>query len=109
MWAAFWGKSKELAASLVANGALEDPTDMFFLRRTEVEELIFDTVAAWSTGVAGRGPCLLGAYHRPAPRNVCSTGRVGARAGARTAAAGGRRAADHHVVGDYHRFGRKVA
>ncbi len=55
IWAAFWGKSKELAASLVANGALEDPSDMFFLRRTEVEELVFDTVAAWSTGVTGRG------------------------------------------------------
>ncbi len=55
MWAAFWGKSRELAAALFANGALEDPSDLFFLRRTEVEELIFDTVAAWSTGVAGRG------------------------------------------------------
>lgn len=55
MWAAFWGKSRELAATLTAAGALEDPSDFFFLRRGEVAELIFDTVTAWSTGAPGRG------------------------------------------------------
>ncbi|MCE7004381.1 PEP-utilizing protein mobile subunit [Kibdelosporangium philippinense] len=55
MWAAFWGKSKELARSLSAMDVLADPEDLFFLRRSEVAELIFDTVAAWSTGAPGRG------------------------------------------------------
>jgi phosphohistidine swiveling domain-containing protein len=55
MWAAFWGKSKELASALVSAGALDDSSDLFHLRRSEVAELVFDTVAAWSTGVPGRG------------------------------------------------------
>ncbi|MFI5612604.1 PEP-utilizing enzyme [Amycolatopsis sp. NPDC051903] len=55
MWAAFWGKSKELARSLTTMGVFDDPEDLFFLRRSEVAELIFDTVAAWSTGAPGRG------------------------------------------------------
>lgn len=54
-WAAFWDKSKELANALVTAGALDTAEDLFFLRRTEVSELIFDTVAAWSTGAPGRG------------------------------------------------------
>lgn len=54
MWAAFWSKSKQLAASLCEMGVLNDPGDMFFLRRSEVSEVIFDTVAAWSTGAPGR-------------------------------------------------------
>lgn len=61
MWAAFWRKSKELAAALASAGAFEDPTDFFFLRRSEVAELVFDAVAAWSTGVVGRGR----AYWKP--------------------------------------------
>jgi len=55
MWAAFWGKSRELARALTEMGVLADPEDLFFLRRTEVAELVFDTVAAWSTGAVGRG------------------------------------------------------
>jgi len=55
LWAAFWGKSKELARSLTSMGVLDDPEDMFYLRRYEVMELIYDTSAAWSTGAPGRG------------------------------------------------------
>jgi pyruvate,water dikinase len=55
MWAAFWAKSKELSRALAAMGALEDPEDMFFLRRGEVAELIYDTVVGWSVGARSRG------------------------------------------------------
>ncbi|MFC0542504.1 PEP-utilizing enzyme [Kutzneria chonburiensis] len=55
MWAAFWGKSKQLASSLASMGVVADAEDLFFLRRTEVSELIFDTVASWGTGAPGRG------------------------------------------------------
>ncbi|MDN5854806.1 MAG: PEP-utilizing protein mobile subunit, partial [Actinomycetia bacterium] len=54
MWATFWSKSRELAAALVAMGALDDEDDVFYLRRTEVAETIYDVVAAWSVG-RGRG------------------------------------------------------
>jgi pyruvate, water dikinase len=60
MWSAFWGKSRDLGRSLAAMGVLADPEDLFMLRRTEVAELIYDTVAAWSTGAPGRGPAYWG-------------------------------------------------
>ncbi|GAA3070168.1 PEP-utilizing enzyme [Pseudonocardia yunnanensis] len=61
MWAAFWAKSKELSRALAAMGALDDPEDMFFLRRTEVSELIYDAVIGWSVGTQSRGA----SYWRP--------------------------------------------
>jgi pyruvate,water dikinase len=61
MWAAFWAKSKELSRSLAAMGALDDPEDMFYLRRTEVSELVYDTSVAWSVGSRSRGA----SYWRP--------------------------------------------
>ncbi|MCY1143635.1 PEP-utilizing enzyme [Actinoplanes sp. Pm04-4] len=55
MWATFWAKSKDLSRALTAMGALDDPEDMFFLRRTEVAETLYDVVAAWSVGGTPRG------------------------------------------------------
>ena len=55
MWATFWGKSKELSRALAAMGIFDDPEDMFFLRRYEVMEALYDTVAAWSVGSRARG------------------------------------------------------
>lgn len=61
MWATFWRQSKNLARSLAQMGTFDDAEDMFFLRRYEVAEAIYDTVAAWSVGSAPRGA----AYWRP--------------------------------------------
>lgn len=55
MWATFWKQSKALAASLAQMRTFDDPEDMFFLRRYEVAEAIYDTVAAWSVGSRPRG------------------------------------------------------
>ena len=55
MWATFWGKSKELSRALAAMGAVDEPEDMFFLRRYEVAETIYGTVAGWSVGSPARG------------------------------------------------------
>jgi pyruvate,water dikinase len=55
MWATFWKQSKTLAASLAQMGTFDDPEDMFFLRRYEVAEAIYDTVAGWSAGSRPRG------------------------------------------------------
>jgi len=52
MWAAFWGKSRELSQCLVSMGALDHPDDLFMLRRYEVMETMYDVVAAWSVGAA---------------------------------------------------------
>ncbi len=55
MWATFWAKSHELSRALAPMGAFDDPSDMFFLRRTEVMESIYDVVTAWGSGGRPRG------------------------------------------------------
>ena len=55
MWATFWGKSKELGRALAEMGEFDDPEDMFFLRRYEVAEAIYDCVVGWSVGSRSRG------------------------------------------------------
>ena len=50
IYSAFWEKSKELAGALTAMGCFDDPEDMFFLRRYEVSEAIYDTIVRWATG-----------------------------------------------------------
>jgi pyruvate,water dikinase len=61
MWATFWAKSHELSRAMAAMGAFDEPGDMFFLRRTEVMEALYDVVTAWSSGGQARGAD----YHRP--------------------------------------------
>ncbi|GAA4760742.1 PEP-utilizing enzyme [Actinomycetospora chibensis] len=55
MWATFWAKSHELSRALAAMGEFDEPEDMFFLRRYEVAEAIYDCVAGWSVGSRPRG------------------------------------------------------
>ncbi|GAA5125911.1 PEP-utilizing enzyme [Pseudonocardia adelaidensis] len=61
MWATFWRKSKQLARTMAAMGYFDEAEDMFFLRRGEVTEAIYDLVVGWSVGTAPRGP----GYWRP--------------------------------------------
>ena len=55
MWSTFWQKSRQLASVLVTMNYFQDPEDMFFLRRYEVMEALYDLVAGWSVGSAPRG------------------------------------------------------
>lgn len=55
MWATFWMKSRQLARTLVEMGYFHDDEDLFFLRRTEVAEALYDAVAGWSVGSRPRG------------------------------------------------------
>lgn len=55
MWATFWAKSHELSRALAPMGAFDEPGDLFFLRRTEVMESIYDVVTAWGSGGHPRG------------------------------------------------------
>lgn len=55
MWSTFWQKSRQLAQVFVTMGYFKDPEDMFFLRRHEVMEALYDLVAGWSVGTRPRG------------------------------------------------------
>jgi pyruvate,water dikinase len=55
LWATFWAKSRELSRALAAMGAFDEAEDMFYLRRYEVMEALYDIVASWSVGSRPRG------------------------------------------------------
>ena len=64
MWAAFWAKSRS-SPPRSRRWASSTPEDMFFLRRYEVAEAIYDCVAGWSVG-RGRAAPITGARSSPA-------------------------------------------
>jgi len=52
----FWNKIREFGAIMKDHGFLEDVEDIWFLKRSEVKEALWDLVTAWATGVHPRGP-----------------------------------------------------
>jgi pyruvate,water dikinase len=55
LWATFWKKSRELAATLHSMDVFDRDDDMFFLNRHEVAQLLYDVHAGWSVGSRWRG------------------------------------------------------
>jgi len=51
----FWNKTREVSAILTEHGLLEDIEDIWYLKRSEVKDAIWDMVTAWATGVKARG------------------------------------------------------
>lgn len=51
-----WRKMRELGDVFVKEGFFADPDDVFFLKRDEVNEAIWDMYGAWAVGVEPRGP-----------------------------------------------------
>lgn len=53
----FWGKIRQLGKVLERAGFLENgEQDIWFLRRDEIKQALWDYVTAWATGVRPRGP-----------------------------------------------------
>ncbi|MGI9116959.1 MAG: PEP-utilizing enzyme [Gaiellales bacterium] len=52
----FWSKVRELGRVFVAHGFFADEEDIFFLRRTEVADALYDLSIGWATGTDPRGP-----------------------------------------------------
>jgi pyruvate,water dikinase len=52
----FWNKVREVAAIMLDHGFLEDIEDIWYLKRAEIKEGLWDLVTAWATGVLPRGP-----------------------------------------------------
>jgi pyruvate,water dikinase len=51
----FWGKSRELGEMLVKEGFFEDPADLYYVKRDEVDELLWDLYHAWAVGAPPAG------------------------------------------------------
>ncbi|MBI4769751.1 MAG: hypothetical protein HY784_04880 [Chloroflexi bacterium] len=52
----FWRKMRELGKVFVAAGFVNAPDDIFYLRRDEIPEALFDMSSGWAVGAASRGP-----------------------------------------------------
>ena len=52
----FWNKVREVAAILKDHGLIEDIEDIWYLKRGEIKDALWDVVTAWATGVRPRGP-----------------------------------------------------
>lgn len=52
----FWNKMREVAAIMKAHGFIEDIEDIWYLKRGEIKDALWDLVSAWATGVKPRGP-----------------------------------------------------
>jgi pyruvate, water dikinase len=52
----FWNKVREFGAIMKDHGFLNDVEDIWYLKRSEIKEALWDLVTAWATGVKPRGP-----------------------------------------------------
>jgi pyruvate,water dikinase len=51
----FWNKVREVAAIMKAHGLLQDVEDVWYLKRGEIKDALWDLVTAWATNVKPRG------------------------------------------------------
>ncbi|MBP1748526.1 MAG: phosphoenolpyruvate synthase/pyruvate phosphate dikinase [Deltaproteobacteria bacterium] len=52
----FWGKVRQIGTILSDQGFIEDAEDIWFLKRDEIKQALWDYCTAWATGVKPRGP-----------------------------------------------------
>ncbi|MGL4743733.1 MAG: PEP-utilizing enzyme, partial [Dermatophilaceae bacterium] len=57
----YWKKSRELGEMLVKESFLTEADDVYFVRREEMDTLLFDLYSAWAVGAEPAGP-----HHWPA-------------------------------------------
>ncbi len=51
----FWGKIREVGAIMQEHGLIKEVEDIWYLRRDEIKQGLWDVVTAWATGVKPRG------------------------------------------------------
>ncbi len=52
----FWNKVRDVAKILVEYKFINDVEDIWYLKRSEIKDALWDLVTAWATGSNGRGP-----------------------------------------------------
>ncbi len=52
----FWNKIRQVAAIMKTHNFIGDVEDIWYLKRGEIKDALWDLVAAWATGVKPRGP-----------------------------------------------------
>ncbi len=54
----FWNKMRELGAVFASNGFFESEDDVFYLKRYEIHEALYDLYSSWAVGTEARGVTL---------------------------------------------------
>jgi pyruvate,water dikinase len=52
----FWGKVRQVGKILANAGFFEDAEDIWYLKRNEIKDALWDYSTSWATGVKGMGP-----------------------------------------------------
>ena len=52
----FWKKSRELGDMLVKEGFIGDPEDIYYIKRDEMDEVLWDLYHGWAVGAPAAGP-----------------------------------------------------
>lgn len=52
----WWGKGRELGATLAKESFLDDPDDVFMLRFDELEDVLWDLYSSWASATPARSP-----------------------------------------------------
>ena len=52
----FWNKMRQVGDILAGARFIEDREDIWYLKRGEIRDALWDHVTSWATGVKGRGP-----------------------------------------------------
>ena len=52
----YWKKSRELGEMLTKEGFFTEPDDVYFIRREEMDNVLFDLYSAWAAGGTPAGP-----------------------------------------------------
>jgi pyruvate,water dikinase len=52
----FWNKVRQIGRVLQNSGFIEDVEDIWYLKRDEIKQALWDYCTAWATGVKPRGP-----------------------------------------------------
>ena len=54
----FWNKVREVGAIMKDHGFINDVEDIWYLKRSEIKDALWDVVTAWATNVKPRGPAV---------------------------------------------------
>jgi len=52
----FWNKIREVSRIMVEHNFIEDVEDIWYLKRSEIKDALWDLVTGWATGSNARGP-----------------------------------------------------
>ena len=105
----FWNKVRQVGDLLKKADFIEDTEDIWYLKRDEIRDALWDYVTAWATGTIARGPSYWPkeiAWRKGVMKKISGMDPA---AGPGDPARRGHRTLQHRIVGRYHGCAEKLA